>query len=341
MTEFWRFDSESHFEKHCGLVEAARKSIEEGEFVQALAQLDYALDLGESPHARWNRALTLLALGRYTEGWQDYQARWHLFANSLTDQRGARLRSVLPQWQGEDLAGSGKRLVVIHEAGFGDTIMLLRYVHVLRRRRCDVALVMPPELERLAEQVAPLLDVEGEADVYCTTFDLPRVIGDVPPWRSYLVADLEWVHQWRDRVGHGPYIGIAWSTAHPAPWRNIDLAMLHDFLNRRFPDHMQVALQTNDLEPARSNGIVVRELRDFADLAALITCVDKVISIDTAALNLAGALGHADVTALLPAVPCWRWLNGGTAADPRSPWYPQIKMWRQTYRGDWSSALVA
>jgi hypothetical protein len=325
-----QFETEGHFEAHCGLVDAARTMIERGEFEPALTTLDAALQFGESPHARWNRALTLLALGRYEEGWEDYQARWHLFAGSLTSERGARLRSVLPHWDGEVL-GATRRLVVIHEAGFGDTIMLLRYVRALQAKVCDVALVMPPELERLASQVAPLLDAETERDVYCTTFDLPRILGKMPP-RPYLTAELDLVHQWRDTIGHGHHVGIAWSTVHRAPWRNIDLDLLDDYLKRRFPDFTPVVLQTNGLEDASRRGMAVREVRDFADLAALISCMDKVISIDTAALHLAGAIGHADVTALLPHVPCWRWLNG-------SPWYSGIKIRRQQSRGDWASAL--
>jgi len=329
MTAAWRFDTESDFETHCGLIEGALPLINRGAFGQALGMLDAALELGESPHARWNRAQVLLALGRYAEGWEDYRARWHLFGNSLTEERSARLRTVLPLWQGEDLAG--KRLVVIHEAGFGDTIMLLRYVNVLRRRSIETTLVMPPELERLASQIAPLFDVEGERDVYCTTFDLPRILG-MPARPPYLRADIDLVHQWQDKLDGSPKIGIAWSTVHPAPWRCIDLGILARFLKQHAPDHGLVALQTNDIEAARAHGVATFEVRDFADLAALISCVSRVVSIDTAAVHVAGAIGHADVTALLPHVPCWRWLNG-------NPWYPQIRIRRQAVAGDWSSAL--
>ena len=191
MPEAWHFESESAFETHCALIEAALPLIKRGEWQRALDLLDKALELGESPHARWNRGQVLLALGRYPEGWKDYEARWHLFANTLTDARGARLRAVLPRWHGEGL--DGRRLVVIHEAGFGDTIMLLRLVKRLRsdaaHSHCQVALEMPPELARLACQVAPMAGEVGERDVQCSMFDLPRLLGITPATR--------YRHSWR------------------------------------------------------------------------------------------------------------------------------------------------
>jgi ADP-heptose:LPS heptosyltransferase len=78
------------------------------------------------------------------------------------------------------------------------------------------------------------------------------------------------------------------------------------------------------------NGVAVPDFEDFADVAALASLMDEVVSIDTAALHVAGAIGHHDVTALLPFAPCWRWHCG-------SPWYPQIKLCRQKIPGDVSA----
>lgn len=320
--------SEAAYEGHCRHIDRALSRFEDGQFDEALAELDMALEFCDSPNARWNRAQALLALGRYREGWDGYAARWQLFPGAATE-RGAQLRRDLPEWRGERLRG--KRLVVIHEAGFGDTIMLLRF---LAKIDGDLVVAVPKVLETLAEQVAPLFDIESENDVYCTTFDLPRLLGatpaNIPP--SMFGARAGTIEEWRQRLPSGPKIGVAWSTVHPAPWRNIDLAILARFLRQHLPDHALVCLQANDLDAARAHDVGVYDIRDFADLAGLIWCMDRVVSIDTAALNLAGAIGHHDVTALLPFVPCWRWLNG-------NPWYPQIRIRRQTVAGDWSSAL--
>jgi ADP-heptose:LPS heptosyltransferase len=73
---------------------------------------------------------------------------------------------------------------------------------------------------------------------------------------------------------------------------------------------------------------------DFADTAAAIQELDLVISVDSAVAHLAGALG-APVWVLLPYVPEWRWLEN--RAD--SPWYPTMRLFRQTRLNDWSAVV--
>jgi hypothetical protein len=304
---------------HCDHVDTAKAHIESGKYLAALLELDAALQICDSPHARWNRAVSLLALGRYAEGWEDYRSRWELFGNRIITPSAARLRQVLPAWDGAPL--EGKRLVLIHESGFGDTIMLLRFVPQLKG---NVALVMPPELERLAAQFAPMLDEEGERDVHCFMFDLARLL-DVKvhtvPAAAYITPN-PWLQQkWSDRLGRRNRwkIGVAWSTMRAAPQRCIDPAALRDWLNREYPGHEAISLQSHDRDAARANGIETFEFQDFADVAACASLMDSVVSIDTAALNVAAAIGHPDVTALLPDMRCWRW-------HCASPWYPNVRL---------------
>jgi ADP-heptose:LPS heptosyltransferase len=63
----------------------------------------------------------------------------------------------------------------------------------------------------------------------------------------------------------------------------------------------------------------------------MISLMDEIITVDTAAVHVAGAIGHPNVTLLLPYWSSWRWL-----AKP----YPQIKICQQASAGDWESALV-
>jgi ADP-heptose:LPS heptosyltransferase len=76
------------------------------------------------------------------------------------------------------------------------------------------------------------------------------------------------------------------------------------------------------------------ELADFADTAAAISALDFVVSVDTAAAHLAGALGKP-VWVLLPHVADWRWLLD--RGD--SPWYPTARLYRQDKPGDWRGPL--
>ena len=75
--------------------------------------------------------------------------------------------------------------------------------------------------------------------------------------------------------------------------------------------------------------------RNFADLAALISELDLVISVDTAVVHLAGALGRPTLL-LLDTGHDWRWLQNRTD----SPWYPTVRLIRQAVRGDWPSAIA-
>src|SRR6516165_6603877 len=137
-----QFESDAHFELHCRCINTALSRIGRGEHAVAIAHLDAALAAGESPNARWNRALPLLAVGRWREGWEDYEARRWLFGDAVTTDRGAWLARNLPRWRGEPPVG--RRLVVLHEAGFGDMIMLLRFMPQLALRG-SFAVLMPPE----------------------------------------------------------------------------------------------------------------------------------------------------------------------------------------------------
>ena len=75
-------------------------------------------------------------------------------------------------------------------------------------------------------------------------------------------------------------------------------------------------------------------LTDFSETAALVSCLDLVISVDTSVVHLAGALGRP-VWTLLPYAPDWRWLLD----RDDSPWYPTMRLFRQTAARDWADVL--
>ena len=75
-------------------------------------------------------------------------------------------------------------------------------------------------------------------------------------------------------------------------------------------------------------------MKDFADTAALISHLDLVITVDTAVAHLAGALG-IPVWLALPLIPDWRWL----LEREDSPWYPSMRLFRQSTWGDWAERL--
>lgn len=138
-----------------------------------------------------------------------------------------------------------------------------------------------------------------------------------------------------------PRIGLAWA-GNPAfrgdHNRSIGLANLLPVVSAI--DAQFVSLQKNASEDDRTllqrNNILDYEgrLGDFVDTAALMNCLDVIISSDTSIVHLAGALGRW-VWILLHYDTDWRWL--ADRAD--SPWYPTAKLFRQTSPGDWASVI--
>ncbi len=74
----------------------------------------------------------------------------------------------------------------------------------------------------------------------------------------------------------------------------------------------------------------------FLDTAAVMECCDLIISSDTAVAHLAGALGRP-VWLALRHVPDWRWLLDRSD----TPWYPTMRLFRQSEEGDWRSVFSA
>jgi ADP-heptose:LPS heptosyltransferase len=74
----------------------------------------------------------------------------------------------------------------------------------------------------------------------------------------------------------------------------------------------------------------------MADTAAVASLADLTIAVDTSVVHLAGALGR-EVWVLLPFSPDWRW----TLNSDHSPWYPQMRLFRQSGPGDWPGVIEA
>jgi ADP-heptose:LPS heptosyltransferase len=143
--------------------------------------------------------------------------------------------------------------------------------------------------------------------------------------------------RWARRLDNGGRrrIGIVWSVKlgsdgeHPSAKREIPLDQFLDLLGAR--NTQLYSLQTQEREQADARGIHAFEFDDFADVAALASLMDGIVSVDTAAAHLCGAIGHPNVSVLLPYAATWRWLHGD--------WYPQMKLCKQTSPGDWASAF--
>ena len=311
----------------------------QNDFEGALVEYEQSLRIKDSSFAHLGRAITLISMGKYSEGFAEYPWRWKVFRDEMTP-RGRHLYDTLPKWDGEP----GKRVIILHEAGYGDTLQLLRYVPIVKEMSASVELDMPVPLQRLASQLAPLATVESNGCVV-TTFELMSILKQttetIPP-PPYLRSDEALSAQWASRIGSDGRrrIGVTWSTKlgsngeHYNQRRDIDakrfVAALKSVGISR-SDHV-ISLQTQERTLANHYGIDTYEIEDFADVAALVPLMDVVVSIDTAAAHVVGAVGHPRANVLLPYAATWRWLCG-------NPWYPNMNLCQQKFPGDWESCF--
>jgi hypothetical protein len=166
----------------------------------------------------------------------------------------------------------------------------------------------------------------------------------IPAPRAYLTAPNERLSKWRERLpkSTAPRVGLIWSASR-SPHRigNRDIALKHlmPLLNVAGISFVSLQREYRDYDlPLLSQLPIERiddAIHDFGDTAAAIEQCDLVISVDTAAAHLAGALGKP-VWLLLSHAADWRWLLDRTD----SPWYPSARLFRQSRRGAWDEPIA-
>lgn len=312
VTDKYKFEIDDYLSHYNRAIELFKQN----DFDQALVEFDAALQLAPTAAARFNRGLVLLSMGRWREGFELYEARLELMTPPMC--KGLELM----RWQGESL--QGKTLLLVHDAGLGDTVMMLRYVPHLRTMGADVRLMVAPELERLAAQIAPVTRV-AEGDYYCPMLSLLHLLEQTiekVPSGPYLSVNRSLVDKWRSCINkqNGQrQIGVAWSIGRKQEGDYPRAMALADLLGESDIGYDEIhSIQLQGVEEAQRLGVHTYDFEDLADCAAFISLMDEIITIDTAAAHLAGAIGHPQVTVLLSHWASWRWHN--------NPFYPNVSL---------------
>lgn len=287
---------------------------------------------GQATHERrYNSSYSLMALGRWTEGWEAYESRFQspVFLGNYV------LEHHEPSWDGSPL--EGRRLLVHAEQGFGDSIMMARYIPLIQGGEVVVEVQAP--LVRLFQQSFPSCTIVAQGEEYprcdcqVAMMSLAHRFGmtaqNVPtnPWLvASSVPELP--------AGDGLKVGYVWS-GNPAhrnqKRRSIDLAHW-----QRLFAIAGVTWYSLQIDETSLHGHQLKPLiKDFADTAALIQQLDLVIACDTAVVHLAGALGHP-VWTMLPTIPDYRW----GLRDNETCWYPTMQLVRQEAAGAWEAVMA-
>lgn len=310
--------------------------VNRGVLLQSVRRYDEALSdfaTDNSPESRLNAAYIHLMRGDFWQGLELYRSR------PTVKRWGAKLHHL------EDLRD--KRVLILHEQGFGDSIMMARFVPAIAAVARSVHWTTRTALAPLLSHNFPTVELSDGGDVkaaaliynhdaFVLVMDLWQTCGLETGGAQYLRADPVLVERMRRALPDGRKIGLAWRGRAEFVNDHNRSASLKDFLPD-IPGAVFVSLQKDlrdDERPFVFDGGAL--IDNFADSAALMACCDAVISVDTATAHLAGALG-IKTAVLLPYACDWRWGENGDT----TPWYDSARLFRQPAFGAWAPAVEA
>lgn len=278
------------------------------------------------------------------KAWPHYE---HRFAHYPQATRWEKVFPTSKRWDGKTPL-EDKRVIVFCEQGCGDGIQFARYIPLLKAKTITICCHDP--LKDLLSQFAPTYGMgqkTPEYDVSIPIMSLPFLLGDPPAPVPYITppqpADLS-------AYDGTLKVGICWAgnPQHPGDrFRSIPVSefkrfalpgvtlfsLQKDYRPRKYHDSEEVidlckdGPKVVDLSPV---------MNTFSDTARFIAALDLVITVDTAVLHLAGAMGK-ETWAFVPYSPDWRWGLSGN----KTPTYPSLTLFRQPEKNDWKSALDA
>ncbi len=348
LRRLWEFD-EAEAELH--------KTIRQGMFdkIQFIAGCLY-FDMGQSekalehltprlcttPYGRFVRAQALLHAGHYLEGFKENDSRLDLTPWGSPP---------MPIWKGEPLAG--KVVAIHHEQGYGDTFAYARWLNMMPPE--SVVLGMPSALVELMAASFPKIRVFNtnapliKADYFLPLMSLPNrlSIGEMTLTEPYICpygefdipvapdTKLKVGIVWRSKAGHvdtNPAVGIH------GLQKSIPLEQLLPLAD--IPGIQLYSLQTGGAEDIKRLGAdylitdLASKTGDFNDLALFMQKMDAIVSVDTAPLHLAGAMG-LNTIGLLACRGGWPYPGLGET----TAWYPSMTLCRQPTPHDWPSVV--
>lgn len=329
-----------------------------GRYEDAMAALDSAIDLGgDVSTALLCRGEMRLLLGDLARGWGDYEARLEI-TNFLQANRRFTpdvLDRIVRRPSRDDFAG--RRVLVMGEQAFGDTIMFASTLSELADVAASVTCAVDGRLVRLLCESFPNITFTA-AHVDCAGFDTVVAMGSLPgafrqtreaySGRSYLTPSWGAIQRWQTRLPPAAdklRVGVSWRggvARTRAAARSMELEVLEPLLTLPHCSFVSLQYGAVDAEIAAINrrlstpllSFAPAETHDFDDLAGLVACLDVVVTVQTTLAHLCGALGKPGLV-MIPRWPEWRYGLEGE----EMPWYASLRLVRQTSPGDWGPVL--
>ena len=301
--------------------------------------------------AYWNKSLTQLTLGEFSEGWKNYEYRFKIESGKPQFVSIPRLESL------KNIAN--KRILIWSEQGLGDSIQFCRYIYKILDLGAKVTFDTSKLLTALmSRQFNCKINEAGQGlvknnfDFQIPLLSLPMLfntdLSNIPFNNSYLKTskdkDIEWFNKLKltkqklniaiTYAGNPDYIADS--------ERSANLEIFYPLVDKVNLFLIQKDIKNEDeifLKKYPQIKFIGKDIDNFDDLASVIQNMDFVISTDTSIPHLAAAIGKK-VYILLGRITDWRWmLNSGT-----SPWYNSATLLRKKFNPeskteDWSYAF--
>ncbi len=338
---------------------------EQKEYRKALECLSSALAINpNNAQAQWNKALSLLRLGFFNEGWKLYEARW-----LIPGMREHAKQFTAALWHGKESL-KDKTILIYAEQGYGDTVQFARYVPLIESMGAKVIFqVQKPLLELMSTLSTTVEVVEDNTqnlqkyfkiDFYCPIMSLALAFNTatetIPENVPYLFSDMKKRLVWREKLSKlsskfSPSnskplrVGITWSgSGHYAGKKNLKRDIPYALIKDLLSTHRAQNIEFHCLHPEINLEVInaphhnlfmhCNDLGNFSDTASLMDELDIILSTDTASAHLAGSL-NKECLLLLPDPPDFMSL----VDREDSPWYPSIRLLRQVESRNWMDPL--
>lgn len=287
----------------------------------------------------FNRSFARLVIGAWSVGWLDFEHRETSKVIKL-----AKPLEEAERWDGRAMTGP---LVLHAEQGFGDTLMMLRYLPRVLDLVRPVVLNVHSSMHSLLAGQWDSLELQCDeapevAGPRMSVMSLPYLLKDpAPDPRPYLACPAA-----RSFIADGRFlVAICWR-GNPEQsadrTRSIPLAQVLEGVVRHTDRVRWISIQHQPTDEERVQLALagVEDLSgetggEWAKTAAILAGVDTLLTVDTGPAHLAGALGRPTLV-LKSALPDWRY---GLEGD-ESPWYASTLVLRQQRVGDWSEPFA-
>ena len=301
--------------------------------------------------AKINLGTTLLSMANFADGFKEYSYRIYEDKNfqSVLDKKNSI-------WNGQNI--ENKKILVIADDGFGNTLQFSRYLETLSQLNCKIIFKCQEELHHFFEDMLHIEQIVGLDNdyqdfdywvplqnlIYLLTPDLTANC----PLPSILKINDNKLLEWETLIALDDKIkiGLNWqgSKSNPRVASNsVTLDLFKNIVTNKSANFisLQKGTAVSDIEKLQlqENIINYDMLMDagskrFLDSAAIIKYLDLVITTDTSIAHLAGTLG-TQTWLLLPKVSDWRWLN----SKEETIWYDNFRIYRQRKQGDWQEVF--